>query len=221
MQAQKSVDWFPKPTEVVLTSEVYVDRFKKWILHSHTDELNYDITSDRAVQSLSDIHMDWSNFKQTAFDHRAAEHVPPQPIHTRQSPLRAGEMSMSSLMAAYSVVVSRLFHSKLSAEQTSLNVFQELRNVEASRRDLDTDNFELMWNLLEMQMSNVDFSSEETTVFDLLRNTCTFYENTFSLKVREAVYSQVPRGDMLAYIRVYARNAVADLHLSNFYPRSE
>ena len=63
-------------------------------------------------------------------------------------------------------------------------------------------------------MSEVDFSSEETTVFDLLRNTCVFYESTFALKVREMAYSQVPRGDMLAYVRLYARNALADLHLS-------
>lgn len=216
VQAQKSVDWLPKPAEVVLTASAYVDRFKKWILHSHADELNYDITSDRGAQSLADIHTDWANFKQTAFDHRAAEHVPPQPIHAHQSPLRIGEMSMSSLMAAYSAVVSRFFHSRLSAEQSALNVFQELRNVEASRRELETDNFELMWNLLETQMSQVDFSSEETTVFDLLRNTCVFYENSFALKVREAAFSKVPRGDMLAYVRLYARDALTDLHLSKF-----
>lgn len=217
VQGQKSVDWLPKHTEVQLTASAYVDRFKKWILHSHADELNYDITSERGAQSLADIQTDWANFKQTAFDHRAAEHVPPQSIHTHQNPLRAGEMSMTSLMAAYSAVVSRFFHSRLSAEQVALNVFQELKNVETSRRDLDTDNFELMWNLLETQMSQVDFSSEEATVFDLLRNTCTFYESSFALKVRETAYSQVPRGDMLAYVRLYARNALADLHLGKPY----
>lgn len=172
----------PGPIKTVDTDidiESAVAQFKQVIIQSAVDLACRQQANSNVISSL---HANWEEIRAQVIDTNVQDtySIPaPQRLKTDY------EFKVTQLMAAYADVVKNNF-AGMSEAQSSLSFVQEFTHVENTCSEYGRESFELIWNLLEAQMSGLgkEVNSEEGFV-TLVENTCKFLELSYSDKINQ------------------------------------
>jgi len=160
-QAQQSKEKAQERTDL-RGLEAYLDKFKRLMVQGVLDSLNRPQLHGTWGTSS------WEGIRQKVVDRKGWDYFT-LPTPKRQKPTYKAPF--------YLQAVSKLFHAKLYRTE-NFKFLQELLYIETTR-ERDLESFDLVWNLLERQVEHTANKDPEDLVYQVLENTCNFFQQLF------------------------------------------
>lgn len=171
-----------KVEDEVTDSDAVVAQFKQVIIQSAVDLACRQQADTNCL--IASLHASWEEIKSQVVDIGELDtySVPaPKKLKTDY------EFKVTHLMSAYADVIKNLFFERPEGPMR-LSLIQEFSHVENTCAEYGRESFELIWALLEAQLSSLgkDMSSEDE-VQALIDNTCSYLELQFADKISQVV----------------------------------
>lgn len=170
-----------------------ISRFKKLIIQSCADTLTMNTVYSAKARHQEKMAGDWEKVRSKVVDSRGIDYFT---VPSPKRPKNTNEIVPQAL-GEYHRIINKYFNAKV--EKKNYNMINELVFLEQSRKELDRESLELVWKLIDSQISEFSDESPESLAENILNNTCGFYEKLFIERVIVSTKEEGLRKKIVAY----------------------